>query len=54
MTDNPPPAPDWVMGDDGHWKPPPFDGGGQRLAEWCPSGAEVAATLGLSRTASAT
>lgn len=24
MPHNPPPAPDWVMGDDGHWKPPPF------------------------------
>lgn len=24
MTDNPPPAPDWILGADGHWKPPPF------------------------------
>ena len=32
MTTNPPPAPDWVMGDDGHWKPPPFDAGSSRAA----------------------
>ncbi len=26
MSHNLPPAPDWVRGADGHWKPPPFDG----------------------------
>lgn len=25
--EHPPPAPDWILGDDGHWKPPPFTGG---------------------------
>lgn len=25
MPDNPPPAPDWILGSDGHWRPPPFD-----------------------------
>ena len=24
MAQHPPPGPDWVMGDDGHWKPPPL------------------------------
>lgn len=24
MPDHPPPAPDWILGDDGHWRPPPF------------------------------
>ena len=24
MPDHPPPAPDWVLGDDGHWKPPAY------------------------------
>lgn len=28
MTEHPPPAPGWILGDDGHWKPPPFDLGG--------------------------
>lgn len=28
MAHTPPPAPDWVLGDDGHWKPPPFVLGG--------------------------
>ena len=36
MTTNPPPAPDWVLGDDGHWKPPPFDGGGRRPTATAP------------------
>ena len=32
-TEHPPPAPDWILGDDGHWKPPPFgSGGGSRPA----------------------
>lgn len=22
--EHPPPAPDWILGEDGHWKPPPF------------------------------
>jgi len=25
--EHPPPAPDWILGDDGHWKPPSFDAG---------------------------
>jgi len=24
MSDHPPPAPGWIRGEDGHWKPPPF------------------------------
>jgi hypothetical protein len=32
-AEHPPPAPDWILGDDGHWKPPPFStGGGPRPA----------------------
>lgn len=27
MTENPPPAPDWILGPDGHWRPPPFEVG---------------------------
>jgi hypothetical protein len=27
VTNHPPPAPDWILGDDGHWRPPPFDDG---------------------------
>ncbi len=30
--EHPPPAPDWVMGEDGHWKPPPFTSGPSRPA----------------------
>jgi hypothetical protein len=30
MPDLPPPAPDWILGEDGHWKPPPFDSGARR------------------------
>lgn len=25
---HPPPAPDWILGHDGHWKPPPFSAAG--------------------------
>ncbi|QYG92400.1 hypothetical protein HC251_08060 [Iamia sp. SCSIO 61187] len=25
---HPPPAPDWILGHDGHWKPPPFSADG--------------------------
>jgi hypothetical protein len=27
VTHHPPPAPDWILGEDGHWRPPPFDTG---------------------------
>ena len=27
-ADHPPPAPDWILGSDGHWKPPPFSADG--------------------------
>ncbi|HEX7134036.1 MAG TPA: hypothetical protein VF228_15780 [Iamia sp.] len=32
MPDHPPPAPDWVLGDDGHWKPPGFSASGPGAA----------------------
>jgi hypothetical protein len=32
MTEHPPPAPDWILGEDGHWKPPPFQVGGRPTA----------------------
>ena len=32
MSEHPPPAPDWILGEDGHWKPPPFDGGARSTA----------------------
>lgn len=27
---HPPPAPDWILGEDGHWRPPPFTAGSGR------------------------
>jgi hypothetical protein len=27
---HPAPAPDWILGDDGHWRPPPFLGDAPR------------------------
>lgn len=44
MSEHPPPAPDWILGEDGHWKPPPFPAGGRPTAPPPPAASGPAPT----------